>query len=56
MGRKVRIVYSVAAGEEQIVVGKIALVQDDLIVVESDDEKFEIKLSQVLSAKIVTRW
>ncbi|HEX9971094.1 MAG TPA: ribosome maturation factor RimP [bacterium] len=56
MGRKVRVVYSVAEGGEKIVVGKIAHVQDDLIVVESDDEKFEIKLSQVLSAKIVTMW
>jgi ribosome maturation factor RimP len=56
MGRKVRIFYSVAAGDEQEVVGKIAHVQDDSIVVASDDEKFEIKLAQILSAKIVPMW
>jgi len=56
LGRKIRVVYSVAEGEENIAVGKIVTIDDDLIVIESDDDKFEFKLSHVLSAKIVPMW
>lgn len=56
LGRKIRVIVSIAEGTENIAVGKIVAVDNDSIVIESDADKFEFKLSQVLSAKIVPMW
>lgn len=56
LGRKIRVVYSGATGEEHVAVGKIVTVEEESIVIESDDNIFEFKLSHILSAKIVPMW
>lgn len=56
LGRKARVVYAVGPGDEKIIVGTIVNVLDDTVILESATDKLEIKLSQILSAKIVPMW
>lgn len=56
MGRTVRVVYAAANGGEKMMLGKIVAVQDDLIAIEAEGERIDLKLSQIVSAKIVPVW